>query len=679
MQARGTRSLPPARVAALVVIVLLGVGLVYVRMGKAPDEVAVPVGAKAGDLKLEPCSYATEDGPADADCGTLVVPENRRDPRSRLIALPVVRIRARSSRPAEPIFRLEGGPGLTNMEFPKASRVSKNHDVVLVGYRGREGSVVLDCPEVESALTHSTDFLSDKTYRAYGDGFRLCASRLKSEGVDLAGYSIPQRVDDLEAARVALKYRRIDLLSESAGTRTAMIYAWRYPKSILRSVMIGANPPGHFFWDGKIIDEQIGRYSALCSKDVACSKRTDDLAQTMRRTSPKIPSRWWLLRIKPGHVRVASFFGLAESTMDAAPIAAPMTLHSWTSAAAGDPSGFWFLSFAGDLIFPKTFVWGDVAAFGRTDANALRDYLARDPAPSILGDSGTMFIWGGGELADAWPAQPDENQYNRVTTSNVETLVVSGTLDLPAPPQAATTELMPFLKKGRQVLLQGFGHTTDFWTYQAGANRQLLNTFFDTGKVDESRYRPSTVDFSPQVTQTALGKGTAGVMGGFALLTILSVVWLMPRRVRKRGCFGRRASATLRSVYPIVLGLGGWFTGLLLVMIVAPGFNLDSQGLAVVAIGAPVGLGVFWAWVFKDDPAHSKRNALVAVMASSFAGSWLGFNAGADLLAIITAIVGATLLSNLVLIVIDVVGARAIVRSLANAPEPMTPGDVTPS
>ena len=66
-------------------------------------------------------------------------------------------------------------------------------------------------------------------------------------------------------------------------------------------------------------------------------------------------------------------------------------------------------------------------------------------------------------------------------------------------------------------------------------------------------------------------------------------------------------------------------------------------------------------------------------MASSFAGSWLGFNAGADLLAIITAIVGATLLSNLVLIVIDVVGARAIVRSLANAPEPMTPGDVTPS
>ena len=89
--------------------------------------------------------------------------------------------------------------------------------------------------------------------------------RLQADGVDLAGYGIPQRVDDLEAARKALGYGRIDLLSESAGTRTAMIYAWRYPKSIHRSVMIGVNPPGHFLWDPKTTDEQIRRYAApLC-------------------------------------------------------------------------------------------------------------------------------------------------------------------------------------------------------------------------------------------------------------------------------------------------------------------------------------------------------------------------------------------------------------------------------
>jgi hypothetical protein len=46
----------------------------------------VPEGAKAGDLVLAPYTYATEGGDYDADCGTLVVPENRADPRSRLIA-----------------------------------------------------------------------------------------------------------------------------------------------------------------------------------------------------------------------------------------------------------------------------------------------------------------------------------------------------------------------------------------------------------------------------------------------------------------------------------------------------------------------------------------------------------------------------------------------------------------
>ena len=69
------------------------------------------------------------------------------------------------------------------------------------------------------------------------------------------------------SARRALGYHQIDLVSESAGTRTAMIYAWRYPKSIHRSVMIGVNPPGNFLWDAKTTGEQIRRYAALCAQD----------------------------------------------------------------------------------------------------------------------------------------------------------------------------------------------------------------------------------------------------------------------------------------------------------------------------------------------------------------------------------------------------------------------------
>ena len=269
-----TRRFGPGRITGLALIALLTLGLGYFHFAGGSESVSVPAGAHAGQLTLERCTYDTEDGAYRADCGTLVVRENRHDPDSRLIALPVTRIRARSPHPGVAIFRLQGGPGITNMEFPDASRFSGNHDVVLVGYRGVDGSSRLDCPEVSSAREQSRDLLGEQSFRADAAAYRSCAERLRSSGVDLAGYSIPERVDDLDAARRALGYDRIDLVSESAGTRTAMIYAWRYPKRIHRSVMIGVNPPGKFLWDAKTTGEQIRRYAALCARDASCRDRT---------------------------------------------------------------------------------------------------------------------------------------------------------------------------------------------------------------------------------------------------------------------------------------------------------------------------------------------------------------------------------------------------------------------
>src|SRR5256714_4294908 len=329
MEARRPKPFSPARIVALALLTLTTLGLAYLHFSAGNDSVSVPSGAHAGSLRRTACHYATEGGSHRADCGTLVVPESRYKAHSRLIALPVTRIRARSAQPGVPIFRLVGGPGLTNMEFSKASRFADDHDVVLVGYRGVDGSARLDCPEVESALKHSTDFLGEKFFRAYGDAFRSCAHRLTNDGVDLAGYGLPQQVDDMEAARRALGYKRIDLLSESAGTRTAMIYSWRYPKSIHRSVMIGVNPPGNFLWNAKRTDEQIRKYSALCSKDDSCRKRSDNLAASVSQALADIPDHWFFLPIKKGNVRIASFYGLMESSPEAAPLSAPVTLSTF--------------------------------------------------------------------------------------------------------------------------------------------------------------------------------------------------------------------------------------------------------------------------------------------------------------------------------------------------------------
>ena len=320
--APSTRRFTRGRITGLTLIAVLTLGLGYLAFASGSTAVSVPAGAHAGQLTLKSCTYNTEKGAYAADCGTLVVPENRADPHSRLIALPVIRIRAHSAHPGAPIFRLEGGPGVTNMKFADASRFTANHDVVLVGYRGVDGSVQLHCPEVESALEHSADFLGQKSLDVYSNALRSCAKRLQANGVDLAGYTLPERVNDLEAARIALGYHQIDLLSESAGTRTAMIYSWRYPTAIHRSVMIGVNPPGNFIWHPKTTDEQIERYARLCAQDAACHKRTSDLAATLKQTNAHMPNRWLFFPIKKGNARIASFFGLMETTENASPLSA---------------------------------------------------------------------------------------------------------------------------------------------------------------------------------------------------------------------------------------------------------------------------------------------------------------------------------------------------------------------
>jgi pimeloyl-ACP methyl ester carboxylesterase len=658
------RALTPGRIVALALIGLVVLGLAYVRFGGDSDAVSVPKGATAGDLILDRCTYETGNGSYEADCGTLVVPENRADPESRLIALPVTRIHARSDSPAEPIFRLQGGPGVTNMEFESASRFAGKHDVVLVGYRGVDGSSKLDCPEVTSAREHARDFLSETSFRADAAAFRACADRLQDAGVDLAGYTLPERVDDLDAARRALGYERIDLLSESAGTRTAMIYAWRYPECIHRSEMIGVNPPGNYLWDAKTTGEQIGRYAALCAENASCRSRTPDLAASLHSAYEHIPSRWWFLPIKEGNVELGAFFGLIHATTDGAgPLAAPWTIDTLLSADKGDGSGAWLLSLMTQVIFPRVQVWGDVAAVGRSDAAYARRFFATHAnRGSVIGSPGTDFIWAGGRLLDAWPASPDESEHVHVQESKVETLLIGGRLDFATPPQKATRELLPHLPNGHEVVLPNLGHSDDFWTYQPEAGDRLIKTFFDSGRVDDSLYEAANVDFTPAFSHGAIAKIVLGVMLGLAALTVLSLLW-MPLRVRRRGPFGRKASTALRSLYAPLLGLGGWFAGLLVVLTALPTASLLDERLALVSIGIPIALGTYWASTPGEGPHRSRIARFAATMAGAVVGAWLGFNvtsAAIGVLAPVLAIVGAAAGANLIVLALDVAWDRQV-------------------
>jgi pimeloyl-ACP methyl ester carboxylesterase len=677
-----SRSFTWARIAALLVTIVLLTGLAYLRVSSSPETASLPQGAHAGQLTMHPCTYPTENGVYRADCGTLVVPEDRADPRSRLIALPVTRILARSSHPLAPIFHLNGGPGITNMTFPQADRLAAQHDVVMVGYRGVDGSSVLNCPEVTAALENSADFLGKASLTAYSQAFASCAKRLERSGVDLAGYTLAEQADDIDAARVALGYKRIDLLSESAGTRLAMIYAWRYPNSVDRSVMIGVNPPGNFLYSGAEIDQGIERYSALCAKQPACHARTGNLAASMQHTAAHMPSRWYFLPIKPGNVRVGTFFGLTDATAAVSELSGPMTLDSWISAAHGDPSGLWFLSLMSGLVFPQSFTWGEFASIGVADAQPAERYFSSGAdRGSIIGNPFTEFLWGAGGMAHAWPANPGENQYTSVQNSNVPTLLIGGTLDFETPAQNATKELLPHLRDGHQVILSGLGHAEDFWYYEPKASTQLLTTFYATGRVDTSRYTPNKVSFATPSTQAAIAKDLLAAMIGFALLAALSLLWVA-RRVRKHGAAGRKTSVATRTIVLLVLGLGGWFGAALVVLTLWPALSLSSELLGILAISVPIALGLYLAWTHSDWDRAAKSLGLLAATAGALLGGWLGFTAVSGLFALVTTTIGAAAGGNLALIAVSLVRERSA-RGHGNDPAAtyavaLAPGSLAP-
>ena len=63
----------------------------------------LPDGVQAGELvDLAPCDYKLNKVKYQAECGTLVVSENRSDPGARLITLPVIRVLALNDNPADP-------------------------------------------------------------------------------------------------------------------------------------------------------------------------------------------------------------------------------------------------------------------------------------------------------------------------------------------------------------------------------------------------------------------------------------------------------------------------------------------------------------------------------------------------------------------------------------------------
>ena len=467
-----------------------------------PESVENP---SAGSYVSQTGIFKTYSREYSADFGTISVPENRQDSTSRLINLPVIRIHSSSENPLEPIFYLSGGPGTSNMKWTPSDTLLAEHDFVMVGYRGVDGSVILNCPEVEEAMKSNDNLLSESSLKKIADAWNTSARRFQKAGIDLNGYTMQEVIEDMETVRKAIGYQRINLLSESYGTRVAYFYGVVHPLSIHRSAMISVNPPGHFVWEPETTDSLLNYYDWLWSKDSVMSSKTPHIAETMRSVLHNMPGKWLCFSINPGKVKAVTFALLFHRNT------AAMVFDTYIAAEQGDPSGLALMSLAFDYTFPSMMTWGDLASKGfSADFDSTRNYLNdMMPPDCILGSPLSKLLWGPPHYS-RWPVQQLPAQYRILQRSDVQTLLLSGNVDVSTPSEFATNELLPHLPNGRQVILKECGHVGDVWGVHRDATQKMVASFYATGIPDTSanKYVPMNFEVGwgfPGIAKTALG------------------------------------------------------------------------------------------------------------------------------------------------------------------------------
>ncbi len=470
-----------------------------------------------------------------AETYKLIVPENRNVTGSRLIAIPVIKILAQNS-PKEPVLHLEGGPGISNMRFKEFGKIIENHDIILVGYRGVDGSVILRCNNVMNSLKEAvkSDLLGKESLLSFQEAAKIDYDYLTSTGIDLNGYTMVEVIDDMETARKALGYGKINLLGESYGTRLAQIYSLRYGDSIKRSMMIGVNPPGHFLFSPDETDRIISYYGELYTGG-------EDLSIVTKRVMNNIPEKWLWFPINKGSVQSGLFMALfhTEGTINSA-----LAFEAILQADKGDYSGLAFMSLLGKLIFPTASNWGDLfSKAASADGNLVTDINNQfGNENSILGAPISRLHW---SAAAGWPVNLIEEKYRIPNYIDVETLLVSGNLDVSTPAKFAHNELLPYLTGGKEVILSDFGHTGDFYSKQPEAAVQFIASYFDNGEVRDDLFEYQPFSFK---TGTTFGTIMKVITALFVVLPIILSVLLLVLINKIRGKKTRKDLTTKSEV-----------------------------------------------------------------------------------------------------------------------------------
>ncbi|MFT5290800.1 MAG: pimeloyl-ACP methyl ester carboxylesterase [Planctomycetota bacterium] len=173
--------------------------------------------------------------------GSYRVWEDRVAKQGRRIDLNLILLPALSKSPApDPVFVLHGGPGAAATAYLGGlaqSWLREHRDIVLVDQRGtgRSNPLRIETPGgAPNPQTYLDPLFVPEVFEAQLPRLRELA--------DLAKYTTPIAMDDLNEVRGALGYGEINLRGGSYGSRAALVYLRRHPETARTATLNGIAP-----------------------------------------------------------------------------------------------------------------------------------------------------------------------------------------------------------------------------------------------------------------------------------------------------------------------------------------------------------------------------------------------------------------------------------------------------
>jgi pimeloyl-ACP methyl ester carboxylesterase len=426
---------------------------------------------------LETCK--SDDGPADALCGTLEVFEDREAATGRKIPLKIIVLPALGNDPkSDPLFFLAGGPGGGAADMaagvkPVFARMQSDRDIVLVDQRGTGESNPLKCELGEDSLEDLS-----KAGEMPLEKFQAC---LDGYDADAKLYTTSIAMDDLDDVRQFLGYGAINIYGGSYGTRAALVYLRRHGEHVRAVVLDGVAPPNmrlplYIPRDGQ---RALDLLISDCEADAACRERFPTFGRNVQSLFARLDAKPSVVRLvhpRTGEaaevtVKRELVAGVIMSALYS-PLLSSLLPNLLERANEGDFQGLVALASvnegAADMISQGMY-YSVVCA---EDAPRVTpEEIEKESAGTFLGGrSSEMRL----QPCEFWPKGDVAKEYYEPVVSDAPVLILSGKLD-PVTPPVWGEQVLEHLPNARHIVVPGAGHGA----FGQGCVSRLIREFVD--------------------------------------------------------------------------------------------------------------------------------------------------------------------------------------------------------